>query len=119
MTGILYLAALLLSIGGMAVIDRRWHLAFWHDARRAGLTVGIGVLGFLLWDVAGLLLGIFSRGESPWMTGILLAPDLPIEEVFFLTLLSYVGLVVWRAAEVLLGQRETARSRGDDERGEQ
>ncbi|WP_308016322.1 lycopene cyclase domain-containing protein [Cellulosimicrobium marinum] len=98
-TGLAYLGALVVSIGGMAMIDRRWRLAFWHDARRAALTVGLGVVAFLLWDVAGLVLGIFARGESPWMTGILLAPDLPVEEVFFLTLLCYVALVLWRLLE--------------------
>ncbi|MBD8078827.1 lycopene cyclase domain-containing protein [Cellulosimicrobium arenosum] len=105
MTGLVYLGALIVSIGGMAVIDRRWRLAFWHDARRAGLTVGIGVVGFLVWDVAGLVLGIFARGESPWMTGLLVAPDLPIEEVFFLTLLCYVALVVWRLLDRVLSDR--------------
>ncbi|WP_435738390.1 lycopene cyclase domain-containing protein [Cellulosimicrobium sp. PMB13] len=108
MTGLAYLGALAVSIGGMAVIDHRFRLAFWHDARRAALTVGLGVVGFLLWDVAGLVLGIFARGESPWMTGILLAPDLPIEEVFFLTLLCYVALVVWRLLEQVLRWRTPA-----------
>jgi lycopene cyclase domain-containing protein len=107
-TGLAYLGALAVSLGGMAVIDRRFRLAFWHDARRAALTVGLGVVGFLLWDVAGLVLGIFARGESPWMTGVLIAPDLPIEEVFFLTLLCYVALVVWRLLEqVLRGRHRT------------
>jgi hypothetical protein len=31
------------------------------------------------------------------MTGILLAPELPIEEVFFLTLLSYMTMNVFSA----------------------
>ncbi|WP_454041637.1 lycopene cyclase domain-containing protein [Cellulosimicrobium sp. Marseille-Q8652] len=119
MTGLAYLGALAVSIGGMALIDRRFRLAFWDDARRAALTVGVGVVGFLLWDVAGLLLGIFARGESPWMTGILLAPDLPVEEVFFLTLLCYVALVLWRLLEHAMRRRapgDGARvgRRGDD-----
>ncbi|QHT58127.1 lycopene cyclase domain-containing protein [Cellulomonas sp. H30R-01] len=96
MTGLAYLGALLVSLGGLALLDRRFRLAFWHDPRRAAWTVGIGVVAFLLWDVAGLLLGIFARGESPHMTGILLAPELPVEEVFFLTLLCYVALLAWR-----------------------
>ena len=96
MTGLAYLGALLLSLGGLALLDRRFRLAFWDDPRRAGWTVGIGVAAFLLWDVAGLLLGIFARGDSPHMTGILLAPELPVEEVFFLTLLCYVALLAWR-----------------------
>ena len=104
--GLAYLGALAVSLAGMAMIDRRFRLAFWHDARRAALTVGLGVVGFLLWDVAGLALGIFARGESPWMTGILLAPDLPVEEVVFLTLLCYVALVLWRLLEETLRRRQ-------------
>lgn len=96
MTRFAYLAALLVSIGGLAVIDRKLRLAFWADARRAGLTVGLGVLGFLGWDLLGLGLHIFARGTSPHMTGLLLAPELPVEEAFFLTLLCYVALLAWR-----------------------
>lgn len=96
MIGLTYLLALLVSIGGLALLDRRFRLAFWSDARRAGLTVGLGVLGFLLWDGAGLVLGIFARGDSPHMTGLLLAPELPVEEAFFLTLLCYAALLAWR-----------------------
>jgi lycopene cyclase domain-containing protein len=95
-TGFLYLGALLLSLGGLATIDRRFRLAFWSHPRRTALCLAIGVAGFLLWDVGGLLLGIFARGESPHMTGLLLAPDLPVEEAVFLTLLCYVALLAWR-----------------------
>jgi lycopene cyclase domain-containing protein len=111
-TGLLYLGALAVSLGGLAVLDRRFRLAFWADRRRAALTVGLGVVGFLLWDVAGLVLGIFARGESPWMTGLLLAPDLPVEEAVFLTLLCYNALLVWRGAERVLAARR-ARVGGD------
>lgn len=112
MTGLVYLGALAVSLGGLAVLDRRFRLAFWADWRRAALTVGLGVVGFLLWDVAGLVLGIFARGESPWMTGLLLAPDLPVEEAVFLTLLCYNALLVWRGAERVLAVRR-ARVEGD------
>ena len=112
MTGLVYLGALAVSLGGLAVLDRRFRLAFWADWRRAALTVGLGVVGFLLWDVAGLVLGIFARGESPWMTGLLLAPDLPVEEAVFLTLLCYNALLVWRGAERVLAARR-ARTEGD------
>ena len=40
------------------------------------------------------------------MTGILLAPDLPVEEVVFLTLLCYVALVLWRLLEETLRRRQ-------------
>lgn len=80
MIGVVYLGALLVSLGGLALIDRRLRLAFWAHPRRTALCLGIGVAGFLLWDVAGLLL----------------APDLPVEEAVFLTLLCYVALLAWR-----------------------
>ncbi len=100
-----YLGALLVALGGLALIDRRWRLAFWDAPRRAALCVGIGVVGFLLWDVAGLLLGIFARGESPHMTGLLLAPDLPVEEAVFLTLLCYNAVLAWGGIAGGLGAR--------------
>jgi lycopene cyclase domain-containing protein len=111
MTGLAYLAALGVSLGGIALVDRRFRLAFWYDWRRAALTVGLGVVGFLAWDVAGLVLGIFARGESPWMTGLLLAPDLPVEEAVFLTLLCYVALVLWRWFERVVRLRRDAAAR--------
>ncbi len=106
---VLYLGALLLSLGGLAVLDRRFRLAFWSDPRRAALTVGIGVIGFLVWDGIGLVLGIFARGDSPHMTGLLLAPELPVEEAFFLALLCYTSLLVWRAFERSARLREDGR----------
>lgn len=119
MTGLTYLGALLVSIGGLAVLDRRFRLAFWSDARRAGLALGIGVVGFVMWDAAGLVLGIFQRGDSRHMTGIELAPDLPLEEIFFLILLCYSALLVWRAGELLRGRRIAGGvSRAVDDPGE-
>ncbi|WP_029251960.1 lycopene cyclase domain-containing protein [Paraoerskovia marina] len=97
--GLAYLGALAVSLGGLAILDRRFALAFWHDARRTTAVLALGVVVFLLWDVAGLLLGIFSRGDSPHMTGLLLAPELPVEEAVFLTLMCYSTLLVWRAAD--------------------
>ncbi|WP_454049908.1 lycopene cyclase domain-containing protein [Cellulomonas sp. Marseille-Q8402] len=105
MTGFAYLGALLVALGGLAIIDRRWQLAFWDRPRTAALCLVVGVVGFLLWDVAGLLLGIFARGESPHMTGLLLAPDLPVEEAVFLTLLCYNALLAWRGLDRLLAAR--------------
>lgn len=108
MIALAYLGALLVSIGGMAMIDRRFRLAFWYDARRSAWTVGIGVVGFLVWDLVGLALGIFARGDSPHMTGLLLAPELPVEEAFFLALLCYVGLLAWRWFDRVAAHRQDA-----------
>jgi lycopene cyclase domain-containing protein len=104
-TGLVYLGALLVALGGLAMLDRSHRLVFWADPRRAAVCVGVGVVFFLLWDVAGLALGIFARGESPHMTGLLLAPELPVEEAVFLTLLSYNALLAWRGFDRLAGRR--------------
>jgi hypothetical protein len=40
--------------------------------------------------------GIFFRGNAPHLTGITLAPELPLEEVFFLILLSYNALLAYQ-----------------------
>jgi lycopene cyclase domain-containing protein len=55
----------------------------------------VGVLFFLVWDIAGVGLGVFFRGETSFMTGIQIAPEVPLEEVFFLTLLCYLTMNVY------------------------
>lgn len=92
-----YLAALLISISGLALIDWRAKLVVFADARRAIIALAIGVGFFLLWDVAGIALGIFFRGTTPFLTGILIAPELPLEELLFLTLLCYQSLILFTA----------------------
>ena len=95
--GFLYLAALLVSITGMILLDRRHTLFFWQDARRATVVLAPVLVFFLRWDLVGLDAVVFFRGEGPWMTGILLAPELPLEEVFFLALLCYMTMNVFSA----------------------
>lgn len=87
-----YLGALLLALAGMVVLDRRFRLFFWRDRRRALIVLVVGVLFFLAWDLAGIGLGIFFRGETDFMTGVQLAPELPLEEPFFLILLCYLTM---------------------------
>ncbi len=94
---VLYLVALLISLAGMVVLDRRFGLFFWRDARRARIVLPVGVLFFLVWDLFGVGLGIFFRGETEFMTGLLVAPEVPLEEVFFLTLLCYLTMNVYGA----------------------
>lgn len=103
-----YLAALLVSVFGMAMLDRRFQLFFWRDARRASITLISGVVFFLVWDLLGIGLGIFFRGETAFMTGVVLAPELPLEEVFFLTLLCYLTMNVYGA----FTRAQVARSEG-------
>jgi len=97
----LYLGGLLVSLFGMVIIDRKYSLAFFKDKRRALITVFVAVAVFIVWDVLGIALGIFFAGDSPYMSGLFLAPEFPIEELFFLTFLSYFTLIVYRTTEKL------------------
>lgn len=72
---------------------------------RAAVTLAIGVFFFLLWDVAGIALGIFFRGDSPFLSGWQLAPELPVEEFFFLIVLCYTALLVFIAARKRLAAK--------------
>ncbi len=95
---LLYLLALLVALAGMVLLDRRFRLFFWHDARRAAIVLAAGVAFFLVWDLLGVGLGIFFRGETAFMTGLQVAPEVPLEEVFFLTLLCYLTMNAYRFA---------------------
>ena len=105
----LYLLAILVSAAGMALIDRRFRLAFWAARGRTVATVAIGVAFFLAWDAAGITTGVFVKGDSPLYTGVVLAPELPVEEVFFLAFLSYLAVLCWAAALRVLGRRDAIR----------
>lgn len=111
MTGFAHLAALLLSIGAMALVDARWRLAFWRAPGASAFAVGAGTALLLAWDLAGIGFGVFVRGDSPWATGLLLAPELPVEEPVFLAFLCYLSLVAVLGAERLL-ERHSGVERG-------
>lgn len=93
---LVYLGALLVSIAGMVVLDLRFKLFFGAAPARAAIVLVVGLAFFLAWDVAGIGLGIFFRGNPGLLTGILLAPELPLEELFFLTLLIYTVMNAYR-----------------------
>ncbi|GAA2225818.1 lycopene cyclase domain-containing protein [Herbiconiux moechotypicola] len=103
--GLLYLLALLVSLAGMVVLDRRFSLFFFRSPGRAAVVMLVGLVFFLVWDLAGIGLGIFFRGETVFMTGILLAPELPLEELFFLALLCYLTMNLFCAARRLIARR--------------
>jgi lycopene cyclase domain-containing protein len=103
-----YLAVLLFSLTGLALIDYRYKLAFFSNWRRASVSILLPVVFFLLWDLAGILLGIFFRGQTDHLTGILLAPELPVEEPFFLVLLSYTTLILFLSIRRGLAKRSGA-----------
>jgi lycopene cyclase domain-containing protein len=94
----LYLIALLFSIVGVGLLDWTHKVALFVDAKATLIAVAISVAVFLAWDIVGIANGIFFRGDAPHLSGLLLAPELPLEELFFLILLSYNTLVVYRWA---------------------
>lgn len=102
----LYLAAILVSAAGIALIDRRWRLAAWEAPVRTAAAVTIGVVFFLAWDAVGIVTGVFLKGDSALFLGVDLAPELPLEEVFFLAFLCYLGLVSWAGARRLLKRQK-------------
>ncbi|MER7796320.1 lycopene cyclase domain-containing protein [Microbacterium sp. NPDC096154] len=104
-----YLLVLVASLGCVVLIDMRFRLFLGRAPRRAAAVLAIGLAFFLAWDLAGVGLGIFFRGETEWMTGILLAPELPLEEPVFLLFLSELTMVLVTGAQRMLERREGAR----------
>jgi len=102
-----YLGALLGSMAGTAIIDRRLRLALWHDPRRTIVAVAASTLLLLVWDLVAISIDLFRIGESAGMTGIELAPHMPLEEPVFLVFLSYVSIVLWRLGMRLVASRRT------------
>ncbi|MGJ3507416.1 lycopene cyclase domain-containing protein [Enemella sp. A6] len=100
-----YLAAILISLAGIVVLDLRYRLVLARHPIRALLTVVIGTVFFLIWDWVGIATGVFVKGDGSILLGIDLAPELPLEEPFFLFFLCYLALVTWRGAEAVLHRR--------------
>jgi lycopene cyclase domain-containing protein len=91
----IYLLCLLVSLAGCLALDLRYKLAIAIQTRRTVLTVLIGATFFLIWDMVGVQSGIFFRGQTQFLLGLQLAPEVPVEEVFFLLLLSYLTLLMF------------------------
>ncbi|MEV7608087.1 lycopene cyclase domain-containing protein [Microbacterium sp. NPDC089320] len=102
--GFVYLALLIATLGCMLLLDWRYQLFFWRDAVSAAIVTAVGLAFFLAWDVAGIVGGIFFRGEAAVATGIVLAPELPIEEPVFLLFLVVCTMVVYTGAVRILAR---------------
>jgi lycopene cyclase domain-containing protein len=110
--GLLYLLALAIALTGMVMLDRRFGLFFWRAPWRAAVVLLVGVVFFLIWDLGGVLGNIFFRGETAFMTGLQIFPEIPLEEVFFLTLLCYLTMNVYFAASDLIARMFSSRAHG-------
>jgi lycopene cyclase domain-containing protein len=103
----LYLIALCVSLLGLVGLDRKFKLVFFRDWLSGAVAIASGVTFFMVWDLFGITIGIFFRGETKGLTGLMLAPELPIEEIVFLTLLCYTTLEVFLALGRLVhGKRD-------------
>ena len=102
---LVYLGALAISLWGMVILDRRFRLFYWRDRRAAIVVTLVGVVVLLAADVAGIAFGIFFRGHAEVFTGVMLGPELPIEEVFFLWLLVLCTMDAYGGARLLLDAR--------------
>ena len=106
----LYLIGLVVALTGMVVLDLRFRLFFGRAPLRAALTLVLGVAFFLAWDAAGIGFGIFFRGNTAILVGVQLAPELPLEELFFVTLLCYLTMNVYGALSRRLNSRRSGRA---------
>ena len=100
-----YLAILLISLLGLYLLDRTHKLAFAVDPKRAFLSMVPAFIVFVIWDLAGIALGIFFRGNNTLLTGIQVLPEFPVEEIFFLALLCYSTLIALTWISKVLNKR--------------
>ena len=91
-----YLASLLVALAVLVIWDSYKHIAFFNDPRASFKVVGISVGLFLLWDILGIALNIFHTNVDYVSGAFLFTPDLPVEEILFLTFLSYFVLILGR-----------------------
>lgn len=100
---LLYLLSLLVPTVCMGLVDHRWRLFLFRRPGRALAVVAVGTVLFLVWDLVAIGADMYHRGESPAMTGIELAPELPLEELFFIVFLCYLTMVLHQLLRLLLG----------------
>ena len=105
--GATYLSGLIFSLVGLGLLDWRFRTAFTINKKAAAFAILIPTIFFIIWDVAGIAMGIFFRGDTSHLTGILLAPEFPIEELFFLLLLNYTALTLFTTVTRVIKKRST------------
>lgn len=105
----IYLLVLLGVIGCMALMDARWRLVLWDRPVAGAVVLAVGLAWFLGWDLWAIDAGIFVHRDSPLMTGVMLADQLPLEEAFFLLFLSYLAMILFTGAGRLLAGRAARR----------
>ena len=110
MTALVYPAVLVLSCAGMLVVDHRWKVAWFDRPSATALGIASCMTLLLTWDVLGVRSGVFFRGATDYMTGLTVAPEIPVEEIVFLYFLSHLALVC-ALVGARIGQRRTGERR--------
>jgi len=96
---LVYAVALLFSGACLVLLDLRFGLVLRRRPIATAIALVVGLAFFLAWDAAGIALGVFRHVDSRWASGVLLAPEFPVEELLFLLFLSYLTLILlsgWR-----------------------
>jgi lycopene cyclase domain-containing protein len=94
-----YFIGLAVSISGLVALDRKFTLAFFHNFKRTAITLAVAIWLFIVWDIFGIYFGIFFHGDSAYSLPYRIIPELPVEEILFLFLLTYVTLLIYRFVE--------------------
>ncbi|CAH0210643.1 lycopene cyclase domain-containing protein [Microbacterium sp. Bi121] len=105
---VVYAASLVISAACLVLLDVRFSLVLRRRPVAGAAALAIGLLFFIAWDAVGIGLGVFRHVDSDWATGLLLAPEFPVEELLFLIFLSYLTLILlsgWQRRR----ERETPR----------
>lgn len=105
MSGVIYLGLLLLSIASMLLLDWRHRLFFWRDAKAAAIVTVVSVGALLAADAVGIVTGVFLRGDTSIATGVVIAPEMPLEEPFFLVFLTLLTAVTFTGALKVMQRR--------------
>ena len=107
-----YLLILVALLGCMALLDARWKLFLFARPLAGAAVLLLGTGFFLAWDVSAIAAGIFLHKDSPLMTGLMLGPQLPVEEAFFLLFLCYQTMIAFTGAQQLLRWRKRSVAKG-------
>lgn len=92
----IYLCFLLFSISGLLYADWKHKLFVFRSPKTALYLWLAGIVFFLSWDITGIALDVFSTNQQ-WVSGIhFFTRDMPLEELFFLTLFLFNTALVWR-----------------------
>lgn len=91
-----YLIALIVIIVCLILVDKKFSLAFFYRLKQTAMTLALSIWLFIVWDLFGIKLGIFYHGNSLYSLPFRIVPEFPIEELFFLFVLTYSTLLTYR-----------------------